>query len=170
MNKLKTLILANTAFAFAMIAMVNTPMAAAPDGGPDKRPFARGGMRPGGFGGAPLISIALNHKSELNLSPDQIANLENIRTHYQSQVSPLHQQLQSLKKEIRTLLQQSPTSLIQVKSKIQASEKLRSELRYLHIEALENGKSILSQSQRDQLHNLVRSQHEQMRARRGQPS
>ena len=171
MNKVRAFILGSTAIAFSMVAIVSVPLAAAPDGfGPAKRPFAHGGQHPGGFGGAPLISIALKHKSELNLSADQISNLEKIRAHYQSQVSPLQQQLQSIEKEIRTMLQQAPASLIQLKTKIQETEKLRSELRYLHIEALENGKSVLSQAQREQLQTIVRSQHEQMRARHGQPS
>jgi Spy/CpxP family protein refolding chaperone len=171
MNKVRSLILGSTAIAFSMVAIVNAPMAAAPDGfGPGKRPFAHAGQRPGDFGGAPLISIALNHKSELSLSADQISNLEKIRANYQSQVSPLHQQLQSSEKEIRTLLQQTPASLIQVKTRIQETEKLRSELRYLHIEALENGRSVLTQAQREQLQTIVRTQHEQMRARHGQRS
>jgi Spy/CpxP family protein refolding chaperone len=171
MNKVKALIIGSTAIAFSMVAIVGAPMAAAPDGfGPGKRPFAHAGQRPGDFGGAPLISIALNHKSELSLSADQISNLEKIRANYQSQVSPLHQQLQSSEKEIRTLLQQTPASLIQVKTRIQETEKLRSELRYLHIEALENGRSVLTQAQREQLQTIVRTQHEQMRARHGQRS
>jgi Spy/CpxP family protein refolding chaperone len=142
------------AIAFAMAASVTVPMAEAQNG----------------FGRAPLIAIALDHKTALNLSGDQIGNLEKIRADYQSQVSPLRQQLQIGEKEIRTLLQQAPASLIQVKTKIQETEKLRAELRYLHIEALENGKSLLTQTQREQLQTIVRTQHEQMRARHGQPS
>jgi Spy/CpxP family protein refolding chaperone len=125
----------------------------------------------GGFGaGAPLISIALNHKSELNLTGDQVNNLEKIRTSFQSQVTPLHQQVSAIEKEIAGLMQQSPANLIQIKSKIQEAEKYRSELRYLRVEALENGKSVLSQQQRDQLKTLVQSQHERFRGQRGQRS
>ncbi|MBM2806660.1 MAG: hypothetical protein HW419_4553, partial [Deltaproteobacteria bacterium] len=89
MNKMKTLILASAAL--ATVAIVSGPMAAAPDGaGPGRRPFAHGAHRRGGFaGGAPLITIALNHKSELNLSSDQVANLEKTKSHYQSQVTPI---------------------------------------------------------------------------------
>ncbi len=105
---------------------------------------------------APLISIALNHKNDLNLSTDQVGTLEKIRTTYQNQVTPLHQQVRSIEKEIASLMQQTPANLIQVKSKIQDAEKLRSELRYLRVEALENGKSVLSSQQRDQLKTLVR--------------
>ena len=52
------------------------------------------------------------------------------------------------------MAQQSPANLIQIKTKIQESEKYRSELRYLRIEALENGKSVLTAEQQDQLKTL----------------
>jgi Spy/CpxP family protein refolding chaperone len=125
----------------------------------------------GGFaGGAPLITIALNHKSELALSEDQVANLEKIKSHYQSQVTPLLQQLQANEKDIATLMQQTPADLIQIKQKIQDGEKLRSELRYQRIEALENGRSVLSSQQQDQLKTLVRSRRGQFHKPQGQPS
>jgi Spy/CpxP family protein refolding chaperone len=172
MNKMKSLLLASAVLALSVVTLVSGPMAAAPDGsGPGGKPFAHGRRMHGGFGGgAPLISIALNHKNELNLSSDQVGNLEKIRTNYQNHVTPLHQQVRSIEKEIANLMQQTPTDLNQVKSKIQAAEKFRSELRYLRVEALDNGKSVLSEQQRDQLKTLVRSKHEQFRGRHGQPS
>ena len=170
MNRIKALILGSAAL--ATVAMVSAPMAAAPDGaGSGRRPFAQGAhMRDGFAGGAPLITIALNHKSELNLSNEQVANLEKIKSHYQSQVTPLHQQVRAVEKEIASLTQQSPANLIQLKSKIQEAEKVRSELRYLRVEALENGRSVLSTAQRDQLKTLMQAKHESFRGRRGQQS
>lgn len=170
MNKMKALILASAAL--ATVAIVSAPMAAAPDGaGPGRRPFAQGAHMRGGFAGeAPLITIALNHKSELNLSSDQVANLEKIKSHYQSQVTPLHQQVQAVEKEIASLMQQTPANLIQLKSKIQGTEKFRSELRYLRLEALENGRSVLTTAQRDQLKSLMQAKHEHFRGHRGRPS
>jgi Spy/CpxP family protein refolding chaperone len=109
--------------------------------------------------GAPLISIALKHRTELNLSNEQVASLEKIRTHYQEQGAPLQQQLRAIESEISELRQQSPANLIQIKLKIEQSEKVRSELRYLREEALENGKSILTAAQRDQLKTLAGSGH-----------
>src|SRR5262245_50757029 len=168
MNKIKSLLLGSAVAALSTVTLVNAPMAAAPDGsGPGGKPFARGLRMHGGFGGAPLISIALNHKSELNLTTDQVSNLEKIRTGFQNQVTPLHQQVQSIEKEIASSMQQTPVDLILIKSKIREAEKLRSELRYLRIEALENGRSVLTQQQRDQLKTLVQSRHGQFR---GQPS
>ena len=124
----------------------------------------------GRFGGAPIITMALANKTQLNLTNDQISNLEKIKADYQSQVTPLHEQVRSLEKEIATLMQQSPANLIQIKSKIQDAEKFRSELRYLRVEALENGKSVLTTQQRDQLKTLVRSRFEHFRRPQGQPS
>jgi Spy/CpxP family protein refolding chaperone len=103
---------------------------------------------------APWISISLRHKSELNLTADQVANLEKIRTNFQSQVAPVAQQLSAVEKELRTILQESPANLVLARTKIDQAEKLRADLRYLRVESLENGKTVLSVQQRDQLKNL----------------
>jgi len=137
---------------------------------PAKPPFAHRARMMGFFGSAPLITIALNHKTDLGLSDDQVANLEKIKSHYQSQVTPIGQQLQANEKEIAGLMQQTPVNLIQVKAKIQEGEKYRSELRYLRLEALENGRSVLSAQQQDQLKSLVRSRHGNFHGPQGQPS
>jgi Spy/CpxP family protein refolding chaperone len=89
-----------------------------------------------------------------------VANLEKIRANYQAQVMPLVQQVRAIDKEVATLRQQTPANLIQIKTKIQQAEPLRSELRYLRLEALENGKSILSAQQQDQLKTLLASMHQ----------
>ncbi|HET8563996.1 MAG TPA: Spy/CpxP family protein refolding chaperone [Candidatus Binatia bacterium] len=124
-----------------------------------------------GFGAeAPWISIALRHRTELSLTEDQVATLEKARTHYQNQSAPVREQLLSVEKEIAGLLQETPANLIQVRLKIEQAEKLRSELRYLRVEALENGKSVLTPQQRDQLKNLVASRLRTFRQRQGQPS
>jgi len=170
MNKITGLIFAGAAL--ATVALVSAPMAAAPDGAsPGGRPFAHRGQAGGGFrGGAPLINIALQHKSELNLAADQVANLEKIKSHYQSQVTPLRQQIQTIEQEIASLSQQSPANLIQIKSKLQEAEKYRTELRYLQLETVENGRSVLTVEQRDQLKTLASTRHENFRKGQKQPS
>ena len=134
----------------------------------------RFGGRPGMHrmmgGGAPIISLALKHKDELKLTSDQIANLEKTRTHYQEQIGPLHQKLKTLESEIFELMQETPADLIRIKAKIQESETLRSELRYQRIEALENGKSILTTEQREQLKSLLVSHHRDNRRQPKQTS
>jgi Spy/CpxP family protein refolding chaperone len=172
MNKMKSLIIGSAVFAISAAGLSTMTTAVAQDGlGRGKKSFAAGGRMRGGFGGgAPIITLALKHKTELNLSGDQVGNLEKIRSAYQSQAKSLHEQSRSIEKEIASLMQQTPANLIQVKSRIQDSEKLRTELRYLRLEALENGKSVLTEQQREQLKTLLRSRHEQFRGRHGQPS
>lgn len=168
MNRIRKFTLAGAAFAVAALMAANVPGQEGAVAG--KKHFSRGARMHGGLAGAPLITIALKHKSELNLTGEQTANLEKIRNHYQSQAEPLHQQLAAIEKDVAAMAQQSPANLIQIKTKIQESEKYRSELRYLRIEAMENGKSVLTAEQQDQLKSLVRSRHENFRKRQSQPS
>ena len=167
MNKVKAWFLGGAVLTSAAIAV---PMLLHADGDGQ----GRFGRRPGAHrlfaGGAPIISIALKHQSELKLTADQVANLEKTRTHYQSQIEPLNQQLGTREGEIAKLMQETPANLVQLKLKIQETEKLRSELRYLRVEALENGKSILTTDQREQLKNMFASRRGQRHRNHGQPS
>lgn len=119
--------------------------------------------------GAPLISIALRHKTELALSADQVATLEKIRDHHRDQTTPIREQLRAVEGEITSLTEETPANLIQIKLKIEEAEKLRSALRYQRVEALENGKSVLTATQRDQLKGLTDSPRS-FRKPRGQTS
>jgi Spy/CpxP family protein refolding chaperone len=169
MTKIQTFLLGSMVFALSAVSVPSLWTPAYADG-----QAGDAGRRPGMhrmFGGmAPLISIALKHQAELNLTPDQVSTLENIRTQYQNQTTPLVEQLRSVEGEIRSLLQQSPANLVQIKLDIEQAEKLRSELRYLRIEALENGKSVLTTAQQDQLRSLFASMRQNFRRPQGQAS
>lgn len=110
-------------------------------------------------GDAPWISIALRHKSELNLTNDQVANLEKIKTNFQNQVTPIAQQLKAVESELRSILEATPANLVLARTKIDQAEKLRADLRYLRVESIENGKSVLTTAQRDQLKNMFAARH-----------
>jgi Spy/CpxP family protein refolding chaperone len=156
MKRVRSWIIGTAVSTLAAGAVVWSPAATlAQDGA--SRSFARERATHRMFGGAPLISIALKHRSELKLSDDQVADLEKVRTHYQNQIAPIQQQLQAVESEIAELRQQSPANLIQMKLKIEQAEKFRSELRYLREEALQQGKSMLTAQQQDQLKTLVGS-------------
>ena len=170
MNKAKAWFLGGAVLTSAAIAV---PLLLHADGDGQGRFGRRPGVHQMFGGGAPIISIALKHRSELNLTADQVTNLEKTKTHYQSQVEPIHRQLKTVESEIANLTQETPANLVQLKLKIQQAEKFRSELRYLRVEALENGKSILSAQQRDQLKNLFaarRGEHRGQRQHHGQAS
>jgi hypothetical protein len=161
-QRFQTFLLGSAVLALSATSLVFSPLIATVDAQTTGQgTFTRRQGMHRGFGEeAPLISIALRHKTELNLSADQVSNLEKIRANYQAQLTPLVQQVRALDKEIATLRQQTPANLIQIKTKIQQAEPLRSEIRYLRLEALENGKSILSTQQQDQLKNIIVSMHQ----------
>jgi Spy/CpxP family protein refolding chaperone len=161
MKKVRSFIVGSAILTVAAGAVMSSPWATfAQNESAGKGGFAhRQRMHRMSGAGAPLISIALKHRTELNLSNEQVASLEKIRAHYQDQSTPLQQQLRGFEGEISELRQQSPANLIQIKLKIEQSEKVRSELRYLREEAWENGKSILTAAQRDQLKTLAGSGH-----------
>lgn len=172
MNRAQAMLLGSFVLVLSMISMAFTPpvtYAEAQVGGRGRvGNWAR--MR-GMFGAeAPLISIALKHQRELNLTSTQVSTLEQIRSGYQNQTTPIQQQLRGIEGEIAALLQESPANLIQVKLKIEQAAKLRSELRYLRVEALENGKSVLTAQQRDQLKNLIAAMRHNFRRPQGQAS
>jgi Spy/CpxP family protein refolding chaperone len=156
--------------ALSMISTTSLPMAAYGQAGPGEPGPAKPRMHRMLGVEAPWISIALRHQKELSLSSDQVANLEKIRTLYRDQSTPIQEQLRATESEINGVLQETPANLIQAKLKIEQAEKLRSQLRYLRVEALENGKSVLTAQQRDQLKNLVSSRHPGFKKPQGQPS
>jgi Spy/CpxP family protein refolding chaperone len=158
MKQVRSFIVGTAILTVATGAVVSSPSATfAQNETKERGSFARKPATHRMFGGAPLISIALKHRTELNLSNEQVASLEKVRTHYQNQTAPVQQQLRAVESEIAELRQQSPANLIQMKLKIEQAEKLRSELRYLREEALQNGRSILTAQQQDQLKTLVGS-------------
>ena len=171
MKKVRSFIVGTAILTVATGAVVSSPSATfAQNETKDKGSFARRPATQHTFGGAPLISIALKHRTELNLSTEQVASLEKVRTHYQNQTAPVQQQLRAVESEIAELRQQSPANLIQMKLKIEQAEKFRSELRYLREEALQNGRSILTAQQQDQLKSLVGSNRRGFHKPQGQAS
>ncbi len=162
--------LGGAALALSMISTTSLPVPAYGQAGTGEPGPARPRMHRMLGVEAPWISIALKHQKELSLSSDQVANLEKIRTLYRDQSTPIQEQLRATESEINGVLQETPANLIQAKLKIEQAEKLRSQLRYLRAEALENGKSVLTAPQRDQLKNLAFSRQPGFRKPQGQPS
>jgi len=163
-------IFASAALALSMISTISLPMAAYGQAGPGEPGPARPRMHRMLGVEAPWISIALRHQKELSLSSDQVANLEKIRTLYRDQSTPIQEQLRATESEITGVLQETPANLIQAKLKIEQAEKLRSQLRYLRAEVLENGKSVLTAPQRDQLKSLVSARQPGFKKPQGQAS
>jgi Spy/CpxP family protein refolding chaperone len=163
-------IFGSAALALSMISTTSLSMAAQGQAGTGEPGTARPRMHRMAGVEAPWISIALRHQKELGLNSDQVANLEKIRTLFRDQSTPIQEQLRTTESEITGVLQESPANLIQAKLKIEQAEKLRSQLRYLRAEALENGKSVLTSQQRDQLKSLFSAAHPGFKKPQGQAS
>ena len=170
MRKVQGFLLGGTALALSMISASLIPMAAYGQANPGEPGAGPPRMHRMIGVEAPWVSIALRHQKDLSLSQDQVATLEKIRTQYRDQSTPIQENLRAMESELAASLQETPANLIQAKLKIEQAEKLRSQLRYLRVEALENGKSVLTAQQRDQLKNLVVSRHPGFKKPQGQPS
>ena len=172
MGKNKVFVFGSAVLALSMISITLLPMAALGQSDTGEPGRARSRMHQHRMMGieAPWISIALKHQSDLNLSPDQVATLEKIRTNYRDQATSIQKQLRGVEGELASVLQNTPANLIEAKTKIEQAEKLRAELRYMRVEALENGKSVLSEQQRDQLKTLFASRRPGFRKPQGQSS
>src|ERR671919_2467428 len=93
MNKIQTFLLGSAVLALSIFSVISsqTPAYADPQGDTTGAPVNRPRMQRMFFGAeAPLISIALKHQAELNLSPDQVSTLEKIRTEYLNQTTPIY--------------------------------------------------------------------------------
>jgi len=112
----------------------------------------------------------LRHRTQLDLTAEQVATLEQLRSHFEQRVSPRQADLRSAERGLERLLQENPVDLGQVRAKIEETEKLRAEFRYLRIETLEKGRAVLTAEQRDKLKDLTFSRHGRFRRPRAEAS
>jgi len=170
MRKFQMFVFGSAVVALTIMATIFLPQAGNAQDGRSGAPGERSRMQRMMGTEGPWISIALKHQSELKLTPEQVATLEKIRTQHRDQTTPIREQLRAVEDEVAAALQNTPANLIQAKLGIEKAEKLRAELRYQRVEALENGKSVLTPDQREQLKNLRATRHQGFRKQQGQPS
>jgi Spy/CpxP family protein refolding chaperone len=117
-------------------------------------------------GERPLITIALSHRAELGLTPQQVDTLERLRAGFQREAIRRDADLRVAEMDLVSLRQSDPVDLAQVESKIREIERLRAELRIARVRTLEQGKAQLTAEQREKLRALV-SEPRPMRPRAG---
>ena len=103
----------------------------------------------------PLITIILRHRHELSLSPEQVQDLENLRTGYQREAIRYEADIRIAEMDLQRLSKTDPVDLEQVNAKLQEIEHLKVELRLARIGAIEQGKALLSSEQREKLSALL---------------
>jgi Spy/CpxP family protein refolding chaperone len=106
-------------------------------------------------GERPLISLMLSRRDELNLSSDQIKNLERIRSDYEREAIKNEADLRVAELDLADLLRADPVDLKKAETKIRDVERLRADLRFGRVRAIEQGKQVLSQEQRVKLRDML---------------
>ena len=106
-------------------------------------------------GERPLISYILSRREELNLSSDQVRNLERLRSDYERDAIKNEADLRVAEVDLTELLRADSVDVKKAEAKIREIERLRAELRIARIRAIEQGKQVLSQEQRERLRNML---------------
>jgi Spy/CpxP family protein refolding chaperone len=113
----------------------------------------------GGFrearGERPLISYMLSRRDELNLSSDQVRNLERLRSDFEREAIKNESDLRVSEMDLSDILRADTVDVKEAEAKIREIEKLRAELRIARIRAIEKGKGVLTAEQRDRLRGML---------------
>lgn len=127
------------------------------------RPGHSHGMR-GGMGGVmgdghtaerPWISLALQNKDQLGLSPGQVTALQSLRSEFEKEAIRRSADLQIAELELAELLRADSADPAKVEAKLRQIEGLRTEIRLSRIKTLEKGKALLTPEQRKKLESLT---------------
>jgi Spy/CpxP family protein refolding chaperone len=117
----------------------------------------------GGFrearGERPLISYMLGRRDELNLSSDQVRNLERLRSDYERDAVKNESDLRVAEMDLAELMRGDAVDVKKAEAKIRDIERLRAEQRIARIRAIEQGKGVLSQEQREKLRAMLTGSH-----------
>jgi len=103
----------------------------------------------------PLISLMLRHRKELDLSAEQVRDLEQLRSEYERERIRSEAEIRIAEMDVERLLEAEPVDLGKVKEKLREIERLRADLRLARIRAIQEGKKLLSPEQRKKLEALL---------------
>jgi len=103
----------------------------------------------------PLVTIMLDHRAELGLTPAQVQELERIRSDFQKDAIRLDADQRVAEMDVAGLLRADPVDINRVEGKIRESERLRADLRLGRVRAIERGKAQLTAEQRARLATML---------------
>jgi Spy/CpxP family protein refolding chaperone len=115
------------------------------------RAFSLGGAAPE----PPVITIMLEHRREMNLTPAQVQELERIRTAFQRDAIKLEADRRVAEIDLGSLLGSDPVDMVKAEGKIREIERVRADLRVSRLRAIERGKAQLTPEQRTKLSSLL---------------
>src|SRR5262245_52936601 len=103
----------------------------------------------------PLISIMLQHRTELGLSADQVSRLETLRSDFTREAIRRGAEIRIAELDLATLLDQEPVDMTKVEAKVREVGQLRADLRIARLRAVEQSKAVLSPEQRTRLQTML---------------
>ncbi|MBI2297319.1 MAG: periplasmic heavy metal sensor [Betaproteobacteria bacterium] len=99
----------------------------------------------------PILSLALQNRTELGLSAEQEKTLREIVDRFGKEADRSRREIGTAERELAGLLKQEPGDPVQVESKVRAIEKLLADLRIARIQTIADGRAVLTPEQRAKL-------------------
>jgi hypothetical protein len=103
----------------------------------------------------PVVSIMLEHREALGLSPEQTSRLETLRAEFAREAIRREAEIRIAEMDLAALLDQDPLDLPRVEAKIREVAQLRADLRIARLRTIEQGKAVLTAEQRARLQSLL---------------
>jgi Spy/CpxP family protein refolding chaperone len=105
----------------------------------------------------PLVSLMLQHRDELELTPEQVERLGKLRLDFQKTAIKRSADLQVAELELEELRRKEQVDLAKVEAQVKRIETLRAEQQMSPIRTIEEGKALLTPEQRQKLDALGQS-------------
>lgn len=103
----------------------------------------------------PPISMIIRNRERLDLSSEQLKNLERLRKDFEKQSIRAEADIRVAKLDLHALLDAQPVDMTKVEAKVHEIERLRADLRFARIRAAQKAKEQLSVEQRQKLDELL---------------
>jgi len=119
--------------------------------GPGQRGPAMTGPGPVSPAERPLISIMLQRRADLGLTPEQVTRLEGLRDGFAREAIRRDADLRIAELDLQALLDQDPLDMAKVETKVREVAQLRADLRIARLRTIEQGKALLTPEQKARL-------------------
>jgi hypothetical protein len=103
----------------------------------------------------PSISKIIRNREKLDLSADQVKNLERLRKDFEKQSIRKEADIRVAKLDLQTLLDAQPVDMKNVEAQVREIEHLRADLQFARIRTAQKAKEQLSLAQRQKLDELL---------------
>lgn len=103
----------------------------------------------------PPVSMIIRNREKLDLSSEQVKNLERLRNDFEKESIRKEAAIRVAKLELREFLDAQPVDMTKVEAKVREIERLRADLRFARIRAVQKAKEQLSVEQRQKLEELL---------------